>query len=97
MSGLSAWIGDQFKQFAGFSPLFMSLIVLLVVGFNTEIMSNPASAQLFVPILRDMVGYLLFHSRLVTQRIKPWGALLLRDMVGYFVFHSRLVTQRIKP
>lgn len=57
MSGLSTWIGKEFKEFAGFNPLLMSLIILLVVSFNTEVMSNPATAQLFIPILRDMVSF----------------------------------------
>ncbi|XP_052788062.1 solute carrier family 13 member 2-like isoform X2 [Mya arenaria] len=53
-SGLSTWIGEELKLLGGLHPLVMNLLILTVVSFVTEVMSNPATAQLFVPILRDM-------------------------------------------
>jgi len=55
MSGLSKWIGNEFKGFAQQDPTVMNFVILLVVGMTTEVMSNPATAQLFLPIVRDMV------------------------------------------
>ncbi|XP_052788813.1 solute carrier family 13 member 2-like [Mya arenaria] len=53
-SGLSTWIGEQLKLLGGFHPLVMDLLILTVVSFITELMSNSATVQLVVPILRDM-------------------------------------------
>ncbi|WAR31878.1 S13A5-like protein, partial [Mya arenaria] len=54
LSGLSVWIGNLFRDFARQDPTVMMFVILIVVGFTTEVMSNPATAQLYLPILRDM-------------------------------------------
>ncbi|XP_052788849.1 Na(+)/citrate cotransporter-like [Mya arenaria] len=54
ISGLSVWIGNEFKAFGQSEPIVLNAIILVVVGMVTEVMSNPATAQLFIPILRDM-------------------------------------------
>ncbi|KAH3792226.1 Na(+)/citrate cotransporter-like [Dreissena polymorpha] len=53
-SGLSKWIGRELRVFGAQSPTVMCFVVVTVVSLVTEVMSNPATAQLFVPIVRDM-------------------------------------------
>ncbi|WAR31881.1 S13A5-like protein [Mya arenaria] len=42
------------QAFGQSEPIVLNVIILVVVGMVTEVMSNPATAQLFIPILRDM-------------------------------------------
>lgn len=50
-SGLSANIGELLSRLAGWPPLAVTAVVVLVVIFWTELTSNVASASTFLPIL----------------------------------------------
>jgi sodium-dependent dicarboxylate transporter 2/3/5 len=50
-SGLSLWIGEELKWLGQFSPFFILFGVALVMSFLTELTSNTASTEMFLPIL----------------------------------------------
>jgi len=50
-SGLSARIGDLLGGMAGWPPLLVTAVVVIVIIFWTELTSNVASAATFMPIL----------------------------------------------
>ena len=55
-SGLSIWIGHQLKYL---EVLPHALIVILIVSFATfltEVVSNMTTANVFVPVVRDLVS-----------------------------------------
>ena len=55
-SGLSFWIGQQLKYL---DVLPHSAIVILIVTFATfltEVVSNMTTANIFIPVVRDLVS-----------------------------------------
>ena len=50
-SGLDLWIGENFHPLAGASPTGQILTVSTLVTFLTEVTSNTATTQMFLPIL----------------------------------------------
>ncbi len=54
VSGLSAWIGEQFSGLADVPPFVMILILCLGITFLTELTSNTATTEMILPILACM-------------------------------------------
>ena len=54
-SGLSSWLGSQFEVLQVLPKEAMVLVVCLVVTMMTEVVSNTATALVFLPVLREMV------------------------------------------
>ena len=50
-SGLSLWVGENLKLFAGLPTWALIALVCLVITFLTEVTSNTASAQILLPLL----------------------------------------------
>ena len=54
-SGLSDWIGDKLVLFGSVPREVIALSVSFLVASLTEVISNVATATLFLPILRSLV------------------------------------------
>ena len=50
-SGLSAWMGMQFQDLQGVSPVLVMALVCVVLTFLTELTSNTATTEMVLPIL----------------------------------------------
>ncbi|MFN3608236.1 MAG: SLC13 family permease [Hyphomonas sp.] len=50
-SGLAGWIGNSLAEFANVPPIVLILIVVTIIIFLTEMMSNVAAMTTFLPIL----------------------------------------------
>jgi sodium-dependent dicarboxylate transporter 2/3/5 len=50
-TGLAEWIGGQMNFIGNYSPLIILLIVTTFIIFLTEINSNTATANIFLPVL----------------------------------------------
>ncbi len=53
-SGLAVWLGQQFTGVASLSPLLIVISICLFVTFLTELTSNTATAEMFLPILGSL-------------------------------------------
>lgn len=54
-SGLSVWLGDQFNGLENLSRYVVLLLIVLIISFLTEMMSNAAAVSLLTPILIALV------------------------------------------
>ncbi len=50
-SGLSMWLGEQFRGFGGLHPVLVIVVICLIVTFLTEFTSNTATTEMILPIL----------------------------------------------
>ncbi len=50
-SGLSEWFGNSLKFFSEFHPIVLIISISLLMTFLTELTSNTATTQIFLPIL----------------------------------------------
>jgi len=64
-SGLSAWIGNQLASLQGTHPLLLVAGICLVLTFLTELTSNLATAQMFLPILAQIAITIGVHPLLL--------------------------------
>jgi sodium-dependent dicarboxylate transporter 2/3/5 len=55
-SGLSAHIGEALGALAGWPPLALTIVVVLLIVFWTELSSNVATAATFMPVLAAMAA-----------------------------------------
>ncbi len=53
-SGLALWLGDQFTLLGGINLILLTLIIVLLINFMTEITSNVATASIMLPVLASM-------------------------------------------
>jgi len=53
-SGLAQWLGDQLVFISTYPPLIVLIIVITFIMFFTEVNSNTATANIFLPILASM-------------------------------------------
>ena len=53
-SGLSLWIGEQLIWLKEIHPMVIILIISLVVSFLTELTSNTATIETFLPVLAGL-------------------------------------------
>ncbi len=61
MSGLSDWIGSQFKFFSNTKKEFILVFVILLSATATEFTSNTSIASIFVPLVDSLVRvFILF-------------------------------------
>ncbi|XP_790428.4 solute carrier family 13 member 5 [Strongylocentrotus purpuratus] len=54
VSGLSAWLATQFKEFSALPPASLAIIISTVVATFTEVTSNTATATIFLPIFAEL-------------------------------------------
>lgn len=55
VSGLAVWLGDQFNGLENLSRYVVLLLIVLIISFLTELMSNAAAVSLLTPILIALV------------------------------------------
>jgi len=53
-SGLSMWFGEQLSFMSGMHLIFVILMISLLVTFLTELTSNTATTEMFLPILAGL-------------------------------------------
>lgn len=53
-TGLASWLGNELQFIANWSPLLVLLSVIALMTFLTEINSNTATANIFLPVLATM-------------------------------------------
>ncbi len=53
-SGLSIWVGEQLMFLKGVHPLFIIISIAIIVTFLTELTSNTATVETFLPILAGL-------------------------------------------
>ena len=53
-SGLSAWFGDQLIWLNGVHPIIIILSISLLITFLTELTSNVATVETFLPVLAGL-------------------------------------------
>lgn len=53
-SGLSMWFGQQLEWLGGVHPLLLILCICILITFLTEITSNTATVETFLPILAGL-------------------------------------------
>ncbi len=53
-SGLSEWFGKSLSFFAAFHPIVLIISISLLMTFLTELTSNTATTQIFLPILASL-------------------------------------------
>lgn len=54
VSGLSRWMGHQLSSFDFMSPQCIIFVVSVIVAFITEVVSNSATATIFLPIMAQL-------------------------------------------
>ncbi len=63
-SGLSNWFGEQLMWFKGVHPLLIIFIIAVLITFLTELTSNTATVQTFLPILAGLAVSVETHPLL---------------------------------
>jgi len=53
-SGLSLWFGEQMSGLAGVHPMLITLVIVAMISFLTELTSNTATTEMILPILAGM-------------------------------------------
>ncbi len=53
-SGLSTWFGEQLSWLGGVHPLIIIISIALIITFLTELTSNTATVETFLPILAGL-------------------------------------------
>ena len=53
-SGLSTWMAEKLKNLDSFEPWIINVMISIVAALVTEFVSNTATANIFVPILREL-------------------------------------------
>jgi sodium-dependent dicarboxylate transporter 2/3/5 len=53
-SGLSVWFGEQLSGLAGSDPMTLTLVVVTMMSFLTELTSNTATTEMILPILAGL-------------------------------------------
>ena len=53
-SGLSTWMAEQLRYMAIFEAWQINLMISIVAAIVTEFVSNTATANILVPILREL-------------------------------------------
>ncbi|XP_019617813.1 PREDICTED: solute carrier family 13 member 5-like isoform X2 [Branchiostoma belcheri] len=99
-SGLSDWMGQGFRTFAGFPVVALALIISIIVAFITEFTSNTSTAAIFLPILGKLVsGLSIWLSDAFTSLagVPPAVIALLISVIVAFIteFTSNVSTASI--
>ena len=55
-SGLSNWIGQQLKYLNILPPILIVVLIVVFAAFLTEVVSNMTTANIFLPVVRDLVS-----------------------------------------
>lgn len=82
-SGLSSWFGEQLVFLGNISPLMLILIISLLITFLTEITSNTATVETFLPILAGLA---------VSLQVNPLLLMIPATVAGSFAFMLPVAT-----
>lgn len=82
-SGLSAWFGEQLKWLQGVHPFIIIICISFIVTFLTEMTSNTATVETFLPILASLS---------ITLNINPLLFMLPATIAGSMAFMLPVAT-----
>lgn len=82
-SGLDRWLGQHFAGIGELSPLLIVVAICLFVTFLTELTSNTATAQMFLPILGSLA---------VTIKVNPLLLMIPATLSCSFAFMLPVAT-----
>ena len=82
-SGLSTWFGEQLSWIGILHPLLIILIIAAVVTFLTEVTSNTATVEAFLPILAGLA---------ISTEINPLLFMLPATIAGSLAFMLPVAT-----
>jgi len=82
-SGLSAWIGERLTGLQHVHPLFILLIITTTITFLTELTSNTATVETFLPVLAAMA---------VAMKVNPLFLMVPATIAGSFAFMLPVAT-----
>lgn len=82
-SGLSTWFGEQLAWIGVLHPILIILIIAAVVTFLTEVTSNTATVEAFLPILAGLA---------ISTKINPLLFMLPATIAGSLAFMLPVAT-----
>ena len=82
-SGLSAWIGERLTGLQHVHPLLILLVITATITFLTELTSNTATVETFLPVLAALA---------VAIRINPLFLMVPATVAGSFAFMLPVAT-----
>ena len=82
-SGLSTWFGEQLSWIGALHPILIILIIATVVTFLTEVTSNTATVEAFLPILAGLA---------ISTEINPLLFMLPATIAGSLAFMLPVAT-----
>jgi solute carrier family 13 (sodium-dependent dicarboxylate transporter), member 2/3/5 len=82
-SGLSAWFGEQLSFLNGVHPFVIILAISFIVTFLTELTSNTATVETFLPIMASLA---------ITLNINPLLFMLAATISGSMAFMLPVAT-----
>ncbi|MFH1729084.1 MAG: SLC13 family permease [Pseudomonadota bacterium] len=82
-SGLSEWFGNQLIWVSAFHPILIVMVVCLLISFLTELTSNTATAEIFLPILAALA---------VTMKVNPLLLMIPATLSCSFAFMLPVAT-----
>ena len=82
-SGLSAWFGEQLVFLGSMSPFLLIVIIGFIITFLTEITSNTATVETFLPILAGLA---------ISLNVNPLLFMIPATVAGSFAFMLPVAT-----
>mgnify|MGYP002638819644 CR=1 FL=1 len=82
-SGLSAWFGEQLVFLGAVSPFVLILVITFLITFLTEITSNTATVETFLPILAGLA---------ISLQVNPLLFMIPATVAGSFAFMLPVAT-----
>ena len=83
VSGLSSWFGGQLMFLSEVSPFILVLIIVFLITFLTEVTSNTATVETFLPILAGLA---------VSIEVNPLLFMIPATVAGSFAFMLPVAT-----
>ncbi|EDV21875.1 uncharacterized protein TRIADDRAFT_12696, partial [Trichoplax adhaerens] len=77
LSGLSNWLGQQMNVFSSLAPFLVQLLICIIICFLTEIMSNTATATIFLPLVGQLAQ---------SMNVNPYYFMLPTTVAASFAF-----------
>ena len=76
-SGLSTWIGQQMYVFSSLPPFLVQFLIVIIICFITEIMSNTATSTIFLPLIGQLAQ---------SMQVNPYYFMLPTTISASFAF-----------
>lgn len=57
VSGLTCWLGSKLLGLQSLPPVSIALLITILVAMVTEVLSNTATATLFLPVVASLVSH----------------------------------------